>query len=185
MIKKCVGWFFGLAAAFAVFQQPVLAANCAAEKYVATAGLAITVAARSGSPEEFANVTGQYTDIGEIAMFALGKHRSKLPDAMRTEYVALTKDFIGRFMAEHAARFNGEGVKIVECRERSNKLYVTARLLEGKLVKFRLIYAGQKFIIEDLNVAGIWLAQQLRSTFVDVISKNKGDINALINYLRA
>lgn len=177
--------FAGLLAVWAAGQLPASAAECAAEKFITSAGEAITVAARNGSPAEFADVTGQYTNISAIAMFALGTHKSKLPDSMKSEYVALTKAFIGRFMAEHAARFNGEGVKIVQCMDRSNKLFITARLIGGKLVKFRLSYSGDKFTVEDLNVSGVWLAQQLRSTFVDVLSKNKGDINALIKYLKA
>jgi ABC-type transporter MlaC component len=38
--------------------------------------------------------------------------------------------------------------------------------------------------VQDVNVGGIWLAGQLRSTFTGVIKRNNGDVGALISYLR-
>ena len=40
------------------------------------------------------------------------------------------------------------------------------------------------FLVRDVNVSSVWLAQQMRSTFVGVINRNGGDIDALFAYLR-
>lgn len=184
MILRWLVLAFFLAAATPAFQTPSFAAECAAAKFITTAGKAMMGAARSRSPSVFAGVAGRYADLGSIAMFALGQHRAKLPAGRKGEYVALTKAFIGRFMAEHASKFNGTGIKITECGGKGDTLTVVARLTGGQRVTFRLHYSGKGYIVRDLNVSGVWLAQQLRSKFVGVISRNNGDVGALLKYLR-
>jgi ABC-type transporter MlaC component len=55
----------------------------------------------------------------------------------------------------------------------------------GKKIVFKLYKTKRGFLVRDVNVSSVWLAQQLRSTFVGVIRRNGGDINALFKYLRA
>ncbi|MGE0239865.1 MAG: ABC transporter substrate-binding protein, partial [Parvibaculaceae bacterium] len=43
---------------------------------------------------------------------------------------------------------------------------------------------GGSFRIFDVNVDGIWLASTQKTNFVSVLKKNKGDISALLDYLR-
>jgi ABC-type transporter MlaC component len=38
--------------------------------------------------------------------------------------------------------------------------------------------------VRDVNVSSVWLAQPLRSTFVGVMRRNRGDFAALFKYLR-
>ena len=183
ILRRIVLWLC-LAAAIVVFQQPVLAAECAAEKFVTNAGKAMMGAARSHSPAVFAGVASRYADLGAIALFALGPHRKDLPPSRRGEYVTLTRGFIGRFLAGHAAKFNGTGIRIVECNGSGKTMTVAVRLTGGQRVIFRLHYTGKTYIVRDLSVSGVWLAQQLRSNFVGVIRKNGGDVAALLRYLR-
>jgi ABC-type transporter MlaC component len=107
-----------------------------------------------------------------------------LGKAREAEYLALTRSFIGSFLAKYSNRFLGSGLTIKECAGSKNALTVSTRLSNGKKIVFKLHKTKRGFLVRDVNVSSVWLAQQLRSTFVGVIRRNNGDINALFRYLR-
>ena len=107
-----------------------------------------------------------------------------MSDAQKAEYVALTRGFIGRFMARHASRFSGSGLKITGCSGTKNALIVNTQLSGGKKIIFKLYRTRRGYLVRDVNVSSVWLAQQLRSTFVGVMRRNRGDFAALFKYLR-
>lgn len=161
------------------------AADCPAGPFVINAATAIQNAARAQSPAAFSGVAARYTDLRGIALFALGPHRSQLGKGDEGKYVALTKGFIGRFMAKNSSRVAGSGLKITDCKGSGGGRYVvTAQMSNGKRFVFRV--AGRKggFRVQDVNVSSVWLAQQLRSSFTGVIRRNNGDIDALYAYLQ-
>ena len=57
-----------------------------------------------------------------------------------------------------------------------------ARTSGGTKVIFRLARAGGGYTVKDINMRGVWLAQQMRSTFVGTINR-AGSIDALFDYL--
>ena len=160
------------------------ASACAASAFITNAGNAFMGAARVHSASAFSGATARYTDLRSISMFALGPHRRLLGKSREAEYLALTRAFIGRFMMKHSARFSGSGMTIKECVTSSNALTVSTRMSNGKKIIFKLNRSKRGFLVRDVNVASVWLAQQLRSTFVGVINRNGGDIKALFAYLR-
>ncbi|MGB3142353.1 MAG: ABC transporter substrate-binding protein [Aestuariivirga sp.] len=157
---------------------------CPASSFVTNAGNAFLGAARVHTASAFSGVTSRYTDLRGISMFALGPHRARLSKSREAEYLALTRGFIGRFMMKHSARFSGSGMQIKDCVASSNALTVSTQLSNGKKIIFRLQRSKRGFLVRDVNVSSVWLAQQLRSTFVGVINRNGGYINALFAYLR-
>ena len=152
--------------------------------FVTNAGNAFLGAARVHTASAFSGVTSRYTDLRGISMFALGPHRARLSKSREAEYLALTRGFIGRFMMKHSARFSGSGMQIKDCVASSNALTVSTQLSNGKKIIFKLHRSKRGYLVRDVNVSSVWLAQQLRSTFVGVINRNGGDINALFAYLR-
>jgi ABC-type transporter MlaC component len=158
---------------------------CEASTFINNAGNAFLGAARVHSASAFSGVTSRYTDLRSIAMFALGPHRSLVNKANEAEYLALTRGFIGRFMAKYSHRFSGNGMTIQDCVGSASALTVSTRLTNGKRIVFKLYHTRRGFLVRDVNVSSVWLAQQLRSTFVGVIRRNNGDIDALFVYLRS
>jgi ABC-type transporter MlaC component len=152
------------------------AAACPAEGLVMGAGKAFTSASKAGSASAFLSAASRYADTRSIAMSALGPHRKKLSKAQEGEYVRLAQGFMGRFMAKYSSRFNASGMKISTC----NGNLVTATANGGRKIVFRV--GGGR--VQDVNVSSIWLAGQMRSTFVGVLNRNNGDIKALLTYLR-
>jgi len=159
-------------------------AACPAAAFIANAGNAFVGAARIRSASAFSGVTARYTDLRGISMFALGPHRRLLSKSRESEYLALTHGFIGRFMVRYSSRFSGQGMIIKDCVGSTNALTVSTRLSNGKKIIFKLHRSKRGFLVRDVNVSSVWLAQQMRSTFVGVINRNGGDIDALFDYLR-
>jgi phospholipid transport system substrate-binding protein len=175
------GKFHLLAASLALAlttATPLLA--CEAEGFVKNAGNAFLSAARKGTPGAFSGAASRYADLRAIAMFALGPHRKQLSRAQETHYVDLARLYMGRFMADNASRLTGTGFKITGCSGSS----ISASTAAGKKLIFRVSKTRSGYRVRDLNVANIWLAQQLRSKFVGVINRNGGDIDALFVYLQ-
>jgi len=160
------------------------ASACEASAFITNAGNAFMGAARVHSASAFSGATARYTDLRGISMFALGPHRGLLSKSREAEYLTLTRGFIGRFMMKHSSRFSGSGMTIKECVTSTNALTVSTRMSNGKKIIFKLNRSKRGFLVRDVNVASVWLAQQLRSTFVGVINRNGGDISALFAYLR-
>lgn len=160
------------------------AARCDAANFVIGAGNAIDRAARSRSAAAFSAVVSRYADVNAISLFALGRYRKQLPAGRQPEYAALTRRFIGKFMAGRSGKFRAANLRIVECAGSAKARTVNARLASGHRVIFKLYRTRGGFRISDMSIESIWLAQQLRSTFVNVITRNDGDINALFAYLR-
>jgi ABC-type transporter MlaC component len=163
-----------------VFSALVLSApsslSCAGESTVLAAGKAFTAASRSGSPTAFLNAASRFTDVRGIAASALGPHRNKLSKAQAAEYYRLAPAFMGKFMARYASRFNAAGMKVTTCSGST----ITATTSSGRKIIFRV--SGGR--VRDVNVGSIWLAGQMRSTFVGVINRNGGDVGALLKYLK-
>jgi ABC-type transporter MlaC component len=166
---------FALAVLCIAVSTPVVAA-CPAEGLVMGAGKAFTSASKSGSASAFLSAASRYADTRSIAMSALGPHRKKLSKAQEGEYVRLAQTFMGRFMAQYSSRFNASGMKVTTC----NGNLVTVSANGGRKIIFRV--GGGR--VQDVNVSSVWLAGQMRSTFVGVLNRNNGSIDALLSYLR-
>ncbi len=152
------------------------ASTCPSESFIQSAGAAFMNAARSGSSGAFSSAAARFADLRGLALFALGPFRKDLPRGRESEYVALTKKFMGSFMAQYASKFSGTGITITNCAGN----IVATKLSTGQGLTFRLRGSNR---IEDVSVSGIWLAQELRSKFTSVIRKNNGDVSALISWL--
>ena len=170
---------FGISAAQA-------ATSCAAAGFVTGAGNAIDRAARSQSPAAFSAATARFTDLHAISLFALGSYRKQLPKSREAEFMALTRSYVGRFMADHANSIHATGLRITDCKPQAANLVVSAKLGGGGKIIFKLVRTPSGYRIADLNLRSTWLAQQLRSHFTAVIRRGgDGNIEALFRYLNA
>ncbi len=166
----------------AVPPTTVQAAPCAAGSVAERAGTAFVRAARSRSASAFAGALRSHVDMRAISMFALGKHRKKLPKSAEGEYVKLTSRYVAKTLANFSKKFRAESVKAVRCRGATVETKLNQ--LGGRppqKVLFRI--KGGK--VRDVNVQNIWLGQLLRSNFSSVIKKGGGRISALFRLLGA
>ena len=166
-------------------ESPVRAeAKCDAAGFVRSAGQAYDRAASSGSATAFASAAARFSDLRSISFFALGKYRKDLPKSREAEYLNLTRNFIGDTLKRHGSGLRGGKLEVVDCAPGGGGLTVTTRSASGKKIVFRLARAGGGYTVKDVNMQGIWLAQQMRSTFVGTINRT-GSIDGLFAYLRS
>jgi ABC-type transporter MlaC component len=162
---------------------PVHAEKCPAASFVKSTSEAFDRAASANSPAAFASAAARYSDLRAISMFALGRHRKELPKNREAEYLDLTRQFIGRTLKKYGSGFRGTTLTITDCVTASGGVVVSARTSSGSKVVFRLARAGGGYTVKDVNMKGVWLAQQMRSTFVGTIDRT-GSIDGLLAYLR-
>ncbi len=81
-----------------------------------------------------------------------------------------------------ARGFRASNLTILDCATSGKTIVVTAKLSTGGKVIFRIAKGGG-YKVMDLNMKGIWLAQQMRSTFVGTITRT-GSIDGLFKYLK-
>jgi ABC-type transporter MlaC component len=158
--------------------------KCDAEGFVRSAGQAYDRAASSGSAAAFATAAARFSDLRSLSLFALGRYRKDLPKAREAEYLRLARQFIGETLKDHGSGFRGASLQIVDCKSSGGNTVVSARTSGGTKVVFRLGRAGGGYTVKDINMQGIWLAQQMRSTFVGTISRT-GSIDGLFSYLKS
>ena len=122
-----------------------------------------------------------------MANFALGRYRKRLPKSRRAEYYRLTERKIVQFFSEYAGSLRGDGIEIRRVR-RLNKtqILVETRLTgrdAGTPVSWK-ISTRKGYKVHDVRVAGVWLGQLMRTTFVGEIRKNNGQFRKLFAYLK-
>ena len=164
--------------------SPALAEKCPAESFVRSAGQAYDRAASSGSATAFASAAARYSDLRSLSFFALGRYRKDLPKSREAEYLRLTRQFIGQMLKDHGSGFRGGMLEVIDCKTSGGNVVVSARNPGGSKIVFRLAKSGGGYTVKDVNMQGVWLAQQMRSSFVGTISR-AGSIDALFDWLKS
>ena len=113
-------------------------------------------------------------------MFALGKHRRRLPPDQRQNYVSLVRDMLLNTVTRHGKHVRGHAFVVTGSRGSIVTGYIQH---DGDLrtgVDMRLVDNR----IADIRVEGIWLAFILRQEFNRIIDNGNGDISVIFTYLR-
>lgn len=176
--------FLGFALTTAV--TPALAAD-AAEAYVKSVAEGVLAAARTRSVGRFRTLLKANADIPAIALFSLGSYRKNLQPDQRAEYFRLVEGFIAGVFADNASKLAGQSIVTNGSQNTGDSVLVKSQVKFGgggtMPVTWRLTKRGG-YKIFDVNVDGIWLASTQKTNFTSVLKKNKGDINALLAYLK-
>ncbi|MBI1261178.1 MAG: hypothetical protein GC184_05595 [Rhizobiales bacterium] len=130
-------------------------------------------------------------DLNRIAGFALGQFIRLPTPEQKTEYLKLVENFIVKVYLTRLADYTDQKLTILSSTDKGAKEVIVKSRIEftsGRepvTVDWWLIKEGDSFRIFDVNVVGIWLAQEQRSTFTSVINSHNGDFNALLDHLKA
>lgn len=181
-MRRFLAAFFAIAFSTLGLGSAALAGSCPAEGFVKSAGQAYDRAASSGSAAAFASAADRFSDIRALSLFALGQYRKDLPKSREAEYLNLTRQFIGNTLKKHGSGLRGGDLEVLDCDAQGGGLVVTTRSAAGKKIVFRLAKAGGGYTVRDVNMQGVWLAQQMRSKFVNTVSRS--GIDGLLAYLR-
>ena len=61
-------------------------------------------------------------------MFALGKHRRKLPENMKPEYIGLVEEFVVQTLTQYGKKFKGNNFQVTNTRATNRGLSVESKL---------------------------------------------------------
>lgn len=162
---------------------PVLAGSTTAKPAEALASEAanefLATVRRGGGRQDFARLFDRYVSIQSIAMFALGKHRRRLPPQQRTRYVSLVNDMLVGAVTRHGKHVSGEAFVVTGSRGSIVSGFVQQQ--DGRRTDVDMRMADGR--IADIRVEGIWLAFVLRQEFNRIIDGNGGNISAILTHL--
>lgn len=138
--------------------------------------------------ERFASFVIGLTDVRRVATFLLGRYAAAAPAADIEAYIAAYQDYALAVYQSYFAQYAGQSLNVIESRERAPGDYVVRTMMVGDKaipmeIDFRVRTDGEKPVLVDLGVAGIWLALAQRDQFTAVLGQNNGDIKALIAHL--
>lgn len=147
-------------------------------------------ASKAEREAQFAKLLDETADMDRIAAFALGQYLRTPTAEQKSEYLGLVKTFIVKVYVTRLSDYNDEKLDILSAKTKGDKQAIVQseiKFTNGRkpvTVDWWLIMDDGDFKIFDVNVVGIWLAQEQRSTFTSVIRNNGGDFNALLDHLR-
>lgn len=149
---------------------------------------------KSASPKEreaaFRTLLNDNADMDRIAAFALGQYMRTPDEAQRAEYRELVENFIVKVYVTRLTDYNDEKLTILGARERGEGQAIVQseiRFPNGRQpvsIDWWLVKKNGAYKIFDVNVVGVWLAQEQRSAFTSVIRNNGGNFDALLKHLR-
>jgi phospholipid transport system substrate-binding protein len=148
-------------------------------------------AGKAKQESDFRALLAENADMDRIAAFALGQYLRTPNDEQRKEYRELVETFIVKVYVTRLTDYNDEKLSILGARERGeNQAIVQSeiRFTNGRepvSVDWWLIKKDGGYKIFDVNVVGVWLAQEQRSAFTSVIRNNGGNFDALLKHLRS
>jgi len=147
-------------------------------------------ASKAERESEFRALLAKTADMDRIAAFALGQYLRTPTPEQKAEYRELVETFIVKVYVTRLSDYNNEKLDILGAKAKGDAQAIVnseIKFTNGRepvTVDWWLIKDDGNFKIFDVNVVGIWLAQEQRSTFTSVIRNHGGDFSALLDHLR-
>ena len=149
-------------------------------------------ASKAEMEKQFDALLQKNADLKKIAGFALGRYIRTPDDQQKSEYLDLFEQFIVKVYVTRLSDYNNEKFEVTGSQEKGSKgkeviVSSTINFTNGRPpvdVKWWLLREGDQFKIFDVNVAGVWLAQEQRDQFTSILNSNNGDFSALLGHLK-
>jgi len=177
---------------------PASAANAdpAAEKWVSDVSQqAIKIisdksADRAAREKEFGALLDTNADMQRIAAFCLGQFLRTPTADQKNEYVKLFDNFVVKVYVTRLSDYHDEKLTITGSQLKGDTQVLVQSQInftngrEPVKVTWWLLKKDGGYKLFDVNVVGVWLAQEQRSAFTSVINNHNGDFNALLDHLK-
>ncbi|MBZ0215167.1 MAG: ABC transporter substrate-binding protein [Fimbriimonadaceae bacterium] len=146
-------------------------------------------AAKQGTDQSFLRAINSHAAIPQIAEYSLGSYSDKMTPELGSRYQRGVANFMARYFSAQAQNYKVERAQILsENRETDGDIMVKTRIFLENGAKYNVEWlltpTGRTFKVRDLNIAGFWLLYFQRRMFEKFITKNNGDVRALIAALR-
>jgi phospholipid transport system substrate-binding protein len=131
----------------------------------------------------------QNVDARKTALFTLGRHRRGVSDALLEQFVVAFRDFATATYELRLEERKDATLKVTNSvQHKAGDFTVNAEASdpdakEPVKIAFRLLGLGGNYKVVDVQVAGVWISIDQRDQFEAILSKNGGDVKALISHL--
>lgn len=167
----------------------------AAEQFVTKLALdAIQVISNKASSkaqkeQNFYTLFTQNADVPKIAAFCLGQYVRLPNDQQKQEYLNLFTNFVVKIYVTRLSGYTDQTITVTGSQFKGKNVLVQSQInfTDGRKpvqVTWWLLKKPDGYKIFDVNVVGVWLAQEQRSSFASVISNNGGQFSALLANLK-
>jgi len=150
----------------------------------------------SQQKEQFGKIFLHNADMAAISRFTLGKYARRIEPSQTERLQELLGNYIIQLFVVKLRGTQSEGLEVTSTVENKKDIdYVVKSVIKIRKVpgfskapipvKWRIKRNdGGDLKLHDINIGGFWLAQEQRSTFVGLISRNNGKISALLDFLK-
>jgi phospholipid transport system substrate-binding protein len=142
--------------------------------------------------QQFRGFVDQVADVRRITDFVLGKYRRTITPAQYQQFAQVFRAYTSDVYESRLDEYKGERFRVTGSAVRRpgdvvvNSVVSGGQMDQPRNVRWRVIkdQAGQWRVV-DVEVLGIWLAITQQQDFVATVDNAGGNINVLINQLRA
>lgn len=139
---------------------------------------------------EFRKLLRENFDMQAIARFSLGRYWQSASEAQRREYSSLFERMIIEVYARRFGDYQGEAFEIASTRIEGNQDAIVRSFIvpsNGQRIAldWRLRKRGSQYKVIDIIVEGVSMATTQRSEFSSIIQRGGGQIDVLIDHLKA
>ncbi|MBC8038630.1 MAG: ABC transporter substrate-binding protein [Rhizobiales bacterium] len=167
-----------------------IAATDGAKNYVARIADEVMALANSGQTgnglrSKFLALLKRYIDLRDVANYALGPYRNKLPAGKKNEFYRAFEIYVAGFFAFYVKDFRGSGLQVISSSTQGKFIVIHSALKPSReQVRWRLTNAGSGFRVNDVNVKGAWVRIAMQGRITRILKGSKGDFEALFEELR-
>lgn len=142
--------------------------------------------------QQFRTFIDQVADVRRITDFVLGKYRRTITPAQYSQFAPVFRAYASSVYETRLDEYKGERFRVTGSTVRRPGDVVVSSVVSGgqvsqpRTVQWRVIRDnGGQWRVVDVQVAGVWLAITQQQDFVATIDNAGGNVNVLINQLRA
>ncbi len=154
---------------------------------------ALTILRTSTSAEEreqkFGDLLDHFTNMRRIARFTLGATARSVSEQDLHNFEVALRDTLVRIYANRLAGYTDERIEISGSTTKGRNHLVTSRILFSgdrpavDMVWWVIEEKDGRLTLFDIQILGVWMAQEQRDVFSGILKSNQGRIEALIQHL--
>ena len=136
-------------------------------------------------------IAKETVDIRGIGFYSLGKHRKKMSDQKKEEYLEIFSKYFLKTFSSRLAEYTDPRIRVDSQKKLSEKYTMVSSTLlatEDKpevKIDWRVVTKDPNNpLIIDVVIEGVSLAKVQKEEFNSIIQSNDGDVNALLKNLK-
>ena len=136
-------------------------------------------------------IAKETVDIKGIGLYTIGKHRKKMTNKEKSEYLILFEKYFLKTFSDRLSEYTNPKVSVNESQKLNENYTIVSSVLVATKERTEIkidwrVYTKdpQNLVIRDLIIEGLSLARTQKEEFNSIIQSNNGNIDALFNSLR-